>query len=151
MPTLSSACDFMMGLGKIQRPVKFEVSSPSRCRNIIRKPQKFDEPLSPRPPPLFRLGVILLWVLANPSCISNLKSLASAVAEILKGKPQILGSSPNPGSHPLFLLVRFDLTMGLSKLQLHAKFEVAGFICYGSIRESVFKRHIRFLSDSLGS
>jgi len=35
--------------------------------------------------------------------------------------------------------------MGLSKLQLYAKFDVAGLICYGNIRESVFKRQIRFL------
>jgi len=40
--------------------------------------------------------------------------------------------------------------MGLGKLQLHAKFEVGGFICYGNIKESVFKRQIRFLSYPLG-
>jgi len=39
--------------------------------------------------------------------------------------------------------------MGLCKLQLHAKFEVAGFTYYGSsIRESVFKGQIRFLSHA---
>jgi len=37
-----------------------------------------------------------------------MKSLALAVAEILKGKPLITGSSPSPGPHPLFLLVGFD-------------------------------------------
>jgi len=41
--------------------------------------------------------------------------------------------------------------MGLGKPQLHAKFEVAGLISYGNIRESVFKRQIRFLSHPLGS
>ena len=30
-------------------------------------------------------------------------SLASAVPEMLKGKPQISGSSPSPGPHPLFI------------------------------------------------
>jgi len=40
--------------------------------------------------------------------------------------------------------------MGLGKLQLRAKFEVAGFIYYGNIREFVFKRQIRFLSHPLG-
>jgi len=40
--------------------------------------------------------------------------------------------------------------MGLGKPQLHAKFEVADFIYYGNIRESVFKRQIRFLSHPLG-
>ena len=39
--------------------------------------------------------------------------------------------------------------MGLGKPQQHAKFEVAGFIHYGNIRESVFKRQIRFLSHPL--
>ena len=39
--------------------------------------------------------------------------------------------------------------MGLGNPQLHAKFEVAGFIHYGNIRESVFKRQIRFLSHPL--
>jgi len=34
--------------------------------------------------------------------------------------------------------------MDLSKPQLQAKFEVAGFIYYENIRESVFKRQIRF-------
>jgi len=40
--------------------------------------------------------------------------------------------------------------MDLGNLQLHAKFEVAAFICYGNIRESVFKRQIRRLSHPLG-
>jgi len=40
--------------------------------------------------------------------------------------------------------------MSLGKPQLHAEFEVAGFIYYGNIRESVFKLQIRFLSRPLG-
>jgi len=36
--------------------------------------------------------------------------------------------------------------MGPGKPQLHAKFEVAGFIYYGNIRESVLKPKIIFLS-----
>jgi len=40
--------------------------------------------------------------------------------------------------------------MGLGKQQMHAKFEVAGFIYYGNMTESVFKRQIRFLSHGLG-
>ena len=40
--------------------------------------------------------------------------------------------------------------MALGKPQLHAKFEVAGFIYYGNIRELVFKRQIQFLSHPLG-
>ena len=34
--------------------------------------------------------------------------------------------------------------MGLGKLQLHATFEVAGFINYGNVREFVFELQIRF-------
>ena len=52
------------------------------------------------------------WGSRNPlklfSGLKNLKSLASAVAEILKGDPNILGSSPSPGPHPFFVLVGFD-------------------------------------------
>jgi len=77
-----------------------------------------------------------------------LKSLASAVAEILKENPKTLGSSLSPVPHPLFLLVGFD--DGLCKPQLYAKFEVAGFIYYENIKEFVFKRPIRFLSHPLG-
>jgi len=40
--------------------------------------------------------------------------------------------------------------MGLGKPQLHAKFEVTGFIYYGNKMESIFKRQIRFLSHPLG-
>jgi len=43
-----------------------------------------------------------------------------------------------------------DFMMGFGKPQLHAKFDVAGFIYYGNIKESVFKRQIRFLSHPLG-
>jgi len=39
MPTLSSARDYMIGLGN-QLHAKFEVASPSLCRNIIGEPQK---------------------------------------------------------------------------------------------------------------
>ena len=67
--------------------------------------------------------------LDKPIYVLNLKSLALAVAEILKGNPQILGSSPGSGPHPLFFW--WNLMMGLGKLQLHAKCEVAGFIYYG--------------------
>jgi len=40
--------------------------------------------------------------------------------------------------------------MGHGKPGLYAKFEVAGFIYYGNIREFVFKGQIRFLSRHLG-
>ena len=43
-----------------------------------------------------------------------------------------------------------DFMMGFGKLQLHAKFEVAGFIYYGNIRKIVFEQQIRFLSHPLG-
>ena len=40
--------------------------------------------------------------------------------------------------------------MRLSKPQLQDKFEVAGFIYYGNIRESVYKRQIRFFEPPFG-
>ena len=40
--------------------------------------------------------------------------------------------------------------VGLSKPQRRAKFDVAGFIYYGNMKESIFKRQIRFLSHPLG-
>jgi len=40
--------------------------------------------------------------------------------------------------------------MGLGKLQLRAKFEIAGFIYYGNVREFVFKRQIRFFELPFG-
>jgi len=81
--------------------------------------------------------------LGKPKLCTKLKlTIASVVAEILKGKPLISWSSPSPGPHPFFLLVGFE--MGLGKPQLLAKFEVAGFIYYGNIRESVFKGQIGF-------
>jgi len=60
----------------------------------------------------------------------------------------ILGSSPSPEPHPFFLLVGFY--DGPWQTPAAAKFEVAGFIYYGNIMESVFKRQIRFLSHHLG-
>jgi len=75
--------------------------------------------------PIFPLCVILLWALANSSCIPNLKSLASAVAEILKGNLKILGSSPSSG-HAHFSSW-CDFMMGLGKHKQHTKFEFANF------------------------
>ena len=82
-------------------------------------------------------GVLLWWALANPSCVPNLKSLASADAEILKGDSKIWGASLAQGH--AFISSAWDFMMGLVKPQRLAKFEVAGFIYYGNIREFVFK------------
>jgi len=73
--------------------------------------------------------------------LQNLKSLAPAVAEILKGNPKFCGA-PLAQSH-IHLFFWWDLMMGLGKPQLVATFEVTGFICYGNIRKFVFKRQIR--------
>jgi len=51
----------------------------------------------------FPLGVVLWWALANPNCMPNLKLLASAIAQMLKENPKILGSSSSSGPHTLFL------------------------------------------------
>ena len=56
-----------MGLGKLKLHTKFEVASFSRCKNIKGELQNLGELPSPWPHPLFPLGVILRWALANPS------------------------------------------------------------------------------------
>jgi len=45
--------------------------------------------------------------LANPSRIPNLKSLASAIAEMLKGNPKFWGA-PLAQGHTFFVLLGFD-------------------------------------------
>jgi len=73
--------------------------------------------------------------LANPSCTPNLKSLALAVAEILKGNTKFWKASlAQRHAHFLFW---WDVMMGLGKPQLLAKFQFSGFIYYGNIREFV--------------
>jgi len=113
----------MIGFGKPHQPANFEVATFSHCRNIKGKPQILGSSASPGPR-AFPLGVILWWDLANLSCIPNLKSLASAVAKILKGNRIILGSYPRQG-HAHFFCVWF--MMGLGKPKLHTKPEVASF------------------------
>jgi len=57
MPTLSSACNFMMGLGKPQLRAKFEVASLSRAEIVMGNPKILESSPIPRPPHFF------LWVL----------------------------------------------------------------------------------------
>ena len=97
----------LVGLGKPKLCIKFEVASFSLCVNIEGDPQILGSTSSLGPCLPFLLRVILSWTLANSSCVPNLKSLAPSVAEILKRKPQISGSYPSSGSHPLFLLAGF--------------------------------------------
>jgi len=80
--------------------------------------------------------------------VQNLKSLAPAVAEILKENPTFWGAPLAQGHIHFF--VWWDLMMDLGKPQLIAKFEVAGFISYGNIWKFVCKRQIRLLSHPLG-
>jgi len=83
---------------------EFEFDTFSHFINIKGKTPNFWEPPSPGPHPIFLLGVILWWDLANPTSLPILKSLSSAVAEILKGNPKMLGSTPSPWPCQLFLL-----------------------------------------------
>jgi len=55
-----------------------------------------------------------------------------------------------PRATPTFLLVGSDDKPWQTAAAVHTKFEVAGFIYYGHIREFVFKRQIRFLSHFFG-
>ena len=103
---------------------KFEVDTFSHCINITGKTPNFGSSPSLGPRPLFLLGGILWWALANLSCTPNFKFLASAVAEILKD-PKILGSSLSPGPRLLFFWCNFMISLG--KLILNIKFEVNSF------------------------
>ena len=57
--------------------------------------------------PTFPLGVVLWWVLANPSCMPNMKLLDLAVAQIFKGNPNIWGAPLAQGHVNFFICVRF--------------------------------------------
>ena len=62
--------------------------------------------------------------------------------------PKFRGA-PLAKGHTHFLFW-WDLMIGLGKPQLHAKFEVIGFIYYGNMTEFVFKRQIeKRLADFL--
>ena len=72
----------MMGLGKPTLCTKFEFATFSHCVNIEENPEILRSSPSLSPRPSFLLRMILWWALANPSCLPNLKSLASSVTEI---------------------------------------------------------------------
>ena len=93
-----------------------------RCRNIKGEPQIFGSFPNRRPRPLF-LVVVLWWALANSSCVPNLKLLALAVAQILKGNPKIL-KNPIVQDHVHFSSV-WTFMIGLGEPKLCTKFEVA--------------------------
>ena len=80
--TYSSGCDLMMCLGKPKLCTKFEVASFSHCRNIKGAAPNFGELPYSRATPTFSSSVISWWAMANRSCMPNLKSLASSIAEI---------------------------------------------------------------------
>jgi len=75
--------------------------------------------------------------LVDSSGLPNLKSLTSAVAEILKENPNILGAAVAEAN--IKVSSWRDFVVGLDKPQLHAKFEVTGFFYYGNIRQFFFK------------
>jgi len=103
-----------MGLGKPKLCTTFEVASFSYCVNIEGEPRNFGELPGPAPRLLF-----------NPSGMQNVKSLASAVAEILKRNPNNLERSLAQG-HTQFS-PGCNFIMGLGKPKLCTKFEVASF------------------------
>jgi len=89
---LFSGLHFMMGLGKTQLLARFEVASVSRCINITGDPKILGSFPSPGPIPLFFCMLFHDGPCKNPSCLPYLKSLASAVAEILKKSPKYQGA-----------------------------------------------------------
>jgi len=104
---------------------KFEVDIFSHCIKIKGNPQILKSSPSPGPHPLFLLGGILWWALANPTSLPILKSLRSVVAEILKGNPQFWGA-PLAQRHAHFSS-GCDFMMNLGKPKWHTKYKVASF------------------------
>jgi len=82
------------------------------------------------------LAGILSWDLSKLTCLPILKSLPSVVAEILKGNSKFWGA-PLAQGHAHYFARNFMMDFGSPKRL--AKFEVAGFIYYGNIKELVFK------------
>jgi len=79
----------------------------SRCRNIKGESQIYGSFPNPKPRPLFLWVWFSWWALANLSCMPNLKLLAVAVAQILKGTPKFWGAPLSQGYAHFFLLVLF--------------------------------------------
>ena len=90
----------MIDFGKLHQHINFEVAIFSRCRNIK------GEHLGSSPSPGLRPLSLWVWFYngsrQTQAAYQILNSLASAVAEILKRDPKILGSFPSPGPRPLF-------------------------------------------------
>jgi len=74
--------DFMISLGKRQPRAKFEVVAPAVVEILLGNPKFWGAPLV-QGHPTFSSGCDFMMGLVKPSRIPNLKSLASAVAEIL--------------------------------------------------------------------
>jgi len=113
--------DFIIGLGKPKLYTKFKVASFSHCKNDKGEPPVLGSYPRRWPCPLFLLGVIVRWALANTTCIPNLKSLASIIAQILETPNSKELSQTRPSPHFLLGLTR------LGKPKLRTKFEVASF------------------------
>ena len=79
---------------------------------------------SPASSTKFGTKVVIVTYTPNPSCVPNLKSLASTVAEISRG-PKFFGCSPSPDSRQ-FWSETFLGTL-LPKPRLCTEFEVASF------------------------
>ena len=124
----STAYGFIVGLGKPKLCTTFEVASFSHRVNIKGNPQILGSTPSPGPCVPFVLRVILSWALPNPSCMPNVKTLAQPLQKYYRGTPKFWGAPLAQGM------------MGMGKPQLHAKFEVAGFIYYGNIRQFVLNK-----------
>ena len=96
---------------------KFEVDTFNHCRNIKGETPNFWSSPSPGPRPVFLMGGILWWALANPTSLPISKTLSSVVAEILKENPQFWGA-PLAQGHAHFSS-GCDFMMGLGKPKQH--------------------------------
>ena len=96
-----------MGFGKPQPRTKFEVASPSRCRNIIGEP-KISGAFLAQDYTTFSSACDFMTGLGKPQLRAKFEVARPSCCRSIIGEPKILGNSPSQGSHQLFLLVGFD-------------------------------------------
>jgi len=83
----------MVGLGKPQLRAKFEVASPSRCRNIIGKPQNFGSSPSPEPPN-FSAGCDFMMGLGKPELCTKFEVDSFSRCRNIKGEASTFEELP---------------------------------------------------------
>jgi len=117
MPTPLILCVIsLMGIGKLQHNAKFDVASFCHCRNIKGKTENLREL------PQIRTTPTLVSQCDFIMGMSNLRTLASAIADVSKGNPKIYGAAL--AQNHVHFSYRCYFATGLGELHPHSKFEV---------------------------